>query len=282
MVMETFSSGFAYRPQSWNATPAGNNGIAVTPGASNAEGTYTQILSALAQDIFGLWLWCNSGATASQSKQHLLDIGVDPAGGSSYVAIISNIPMGGSAAYSVTDSGQQFFFPVFVKTGSTVAVRIQGSNATAGTVRVNLKGYGQPTASYALPVGQYSETIGTITNSSGVSFTPGNAADGTWVSLGTTTRALWWWQLGYQIDNGTVLGNFTYVELGIGTSGAQTVIQRLMNQSTTSETTSAFSSRLLWPECYWPTAPGETLWVRGRSNAAPETGWNALAVGIGG
>ena len=44
--------------------------------------------------------------------------------------------------------------------------------------------------------------------------TPGNAADGTWTSLGTTSRDLWWWQVGYQIDNTVVTAEYTLHRAG--------------------------------------------------------------------
>jgi hypothetical protein len=51
---------------------------------------------------------------------------------------------------------------------------------------VSAKFWGDPSNPECVPVGQYSETIGTISGSAGVVFTPGNAADGAWTSLGTT------------------------------------------------------------------------------------------------
>lgn len=172
----------------FGATPAVAYGTSVTPGASNAEGSWTQIASSanIAQDVRGFFLMVHTGNTNSQAKPHLLDIGVDPAGGTSYTAVISNIPCGAGA----TDVGHPFFFPLYIKAGSSVAVRVQGANATAGTVRVAAKFYGHLSNPAAWKQGFFSETIGTVTNSNGTSFTPGNAADGSWVSLGTTANRL--------------------------------------------------------------------------------------------
>jgi len=118
-------------------------------------------------------------------------------------------------------------------------------------VRIGIRAYGQPSAPWLLPVGQYSETLGTITNSNGVSFTPGNAADGTWASLGTTTRDLWWFQLGYQVDNGTVTAEFAWIELGAGGSGTQRALLRRAHAGTTAEAVGdGMGSQTVWHEGY--------------------------------
>jgi hypothetical protein len=262
--------------------PSTNLGTSVIPGASNAEGSWTQVASAanVAQDIYGLWIRVSDGVTGSQAKPHLLDIGIDPAGGTAYVQEIANICCGNSSVAG-NGGGHEFYFPYFIKAGSSVAVRIQGANATAGTVRVQIKLYGFPTRPELVPKGSFSETIGTITNSNGVSFTPGTSADGTWVSLGTTAKAMWWWQIAYQLDNATVTNEQTYIDLAHGDATNKHIIQRIMHSGlTTEDIRSLIHTNLIEGYCEVPA--GAEMWVRGRANSAPDTGYNAVAVGIGG
>jgi hypothetical protein len=279
----TPASRSSFRVHNWGANPSDTPGTSVVPGASNAEGSWTQVLAALAQECHALYLRVSGGATAANAKNHLLDIGIDPAGGSSYTAILNNLVCGGSGPINNTGSGHRFFFPLRLPSGATVAARIQGSNATAGTVLVGVRAYGQPDMPWLFPVGQYSETIGTITASNGVSFTPGNAADGTWASLGATTRELWWWQIGYQIDNGTVTVEQTYVEIGYGDASNKHVIASRLHRGTTGEELGTpLEEDLLWPAAYCRVPAGSNMYLRGRCNGAPDTGYNGVAVGIGG
>lgn len=274
----------AWTYDNWGANPSATPGTSVVPGASNAEGSWTAIASSanIAQDVYGLYVQVAAGATSGQIKSHLLDIGVDPAGGTSYSAIISNLVCGCSPALTAAGA-REFFFPIFIKAGSSVAVRIQGSNATAGTVRVIARFYGYRSAPEGMRVGQYSETIGTITNSSGVSFTPGNAADGGWTLLGATTLPLWWWQLGYQIDNGTITAEYTYLELAYGDASNKQTIFKVMHGGTTAEVCGlAMQTSMLAIAAYAPVPAGTNIYVRGRCNNAPDTGYNAVAIGVGG
>lgn len=277
-------SSFGFTYNNWGTNPASTPGTSVVPGASNAEGSWTQIASSadLDADCYWLHIQVSGGATASTIKSQLLDIGVDPAGGTSYTAAISNLVMGASPAVSAA-GGTEFLFPLFIKAGSSVAARIQGAAATAGTVRVIANFFGRPSRPELVPVGTYSETLGTITNSSGPTLTPGNAADGSWLDLGATSRAMWWWQLGYQIDNTTITAEYTYLEVAWGDGSNKHRIFRSMHCGTTGETCGLnMKNGLLMCAAYQPVPAGAHIYVRGRCNNAPDSGYNVVVVGIGG
>lgn len=277
-------SAYNFTYDNWGANPASTIGTSVVPGATNAEGSWTQIASSanIAQDCYWIYIQVHSGATSAAAKNHLLDIGVDPAGGTSYTAVISNLQVG--SAPSLAQAGnREFVFPIFVKAGSSVAVRIQGSNGTAGTVRVAARFYGRPTRPEAVPVGSFSETFGTVTNSNGQSFTPGNAADGSWVDLGAVTNPLWWFQVGYGIDNGTITAEYTYIEVAWGDATNKHTMFKIMHGGTTAETAGlAAQTQMLACSAYNPVPAGSNIYIRGRCNNAPDTGYHATVVGIGG
>lgn len=277
-------SAYNFMFDNWGANPGASIGTSVIPGTSNAEGSWTQIAASsdITQDCFWLYLQIHSGATSAAAKNHLLDIGIDPAGGTSYVSFFDNLVAGCSP--SLTTSGaREHCFPIFIKAGSSVAVRIQGSNATPGTVRVAARFYGQPTRPEAVPVGRFAQTFGTITNSLGKSITPGNAADGSWADLGAVTNPLWWFQLGYQIDNGTITAEYTYLDVAWGDGSNKVQMFRVMHGGTTAEVCGlAAQTQMLACAAYNPVPAGANIYVRGRCNNAPDTGYNVTVVGIGG
>lgn len=268
----------------FGSNPSATPGTSVTPGASNAEGSWTQIASSanIASDVYGFSLQIAAGATSAAQKDHLVDVGVDPAGGTSYTSIIDDIVCGASPAFTVAGI-RMFYFPYFIKSGSSVAVRVQGNNATAGTVRAIARFYGAPSVPEAFRTGHYSESLGTITGSAGVSFTPGNAADGSWVSLGTSARDLWWFQPGYGISNATITAEYTYIEYAWGDASNKRRIFQVMHVGTTGETVGLKMQEHLLPWlAYHPVPAGSTFYVRGRCNNAPDTGYHANLIGIGG
>lgn len=266
------------------SSPSTTPGTSVIPGASNAEGDWTEIASSanISQDVNWVKLLVYGGAASASSKQQLLDLGWDLAGGTSYVQQIANVVCGNSNPASVLGviAGVPIRFPIFIKSGSAVAVRVQGNNATAGTIRVMAEFLGQPSQPHLIRTGQYSETIGTITDSSGVSFTPGNSgAEGNWQSLGTTTRAMWHWQLGLQC-NDTTMQNIAYCfDLAYGDVTNKTmIIQDYYCLATNSEALSFYPIA----DAHCDVPGGAELFVRGSCSGTSDAGWNAVAVGIGG
>lgn len=285
MLMPSGGSYQGWTYDNWGANPSATPGTSVTPGASNAEGSWTQVASSanIAADVVGFHIQVLAGATATTIKDHLLDIGVDPAGGTSYTAVISNLICGESPALS-SSSQREWYFPFGIKAGSSVAVRIQGAAATAGTVFVAVEFYGRPSRPELLPVGTFSETIGTISASSaGVAFTPGNAADGSWVSLGTTSKEMWWWQLGYGITNTVITNEYCYIEVAFGDVTNKQRLLRQMHVGSTSETVGcSMQTNLTSARAYCEVPGGSTIYIRGRCNNAPDTGYHAAVIGIGG
>jgi hypothetical protein len=286
MLSPSSLSRYSFTYDNRPGNPVTTDGTSVIPGASHAEGDWTAIASSanIAQDCYWIFVRVSNGSSSNAQKDHLLDIGVDPAGGTSYAAIISDIVCGQSIVASATvGGGHNFLFPFYIKAGSAVAARIQGSNATAGTVRVSMRFYGQPSRPEAVPVGQFSETIGTITDSSGVSFTPGTTADGTWVSLGTTAKAMWWWQLCYQLSTSPLAAEATYIDLAFGDATNKHIMMRYLHLGSTAEQIQdLYKTNLTLVEAFHPLPAGTELWVRGRCDSAPDSGYNAVAVGIGG
>lgn len=272
----------------WNysnfTAPSATPGTSVTPGASNAEGSWVQVASAgnIAYDVCLLYIAIGGGNTSGAQKDHLLDIGVDPAGGTSYTALISNIVCGQTQA--VTTGWDEFVFPIRIKAGSSVAVRVQGSNATAGTVRVVADFFGRPTEPSVVPVGQWAETIGTVTNSAGPSITPGNAAEGSWTSIGTTTKDLWHWQLGMQLSNGTITAQYTTFDLAYGDATNKEIILADVTigfYGTAEIKASTLRGRNLI-RAQRKVPAGSTMYVRARCSTAPTATYNCTAIGIGG
>jgi hypothetical protein len=160
---------------------------------------------------------------------------------------------------------------------------VQGSNATAGSVRVVVDFFGRPTNPEMVPFGQWSETIGTITSSQGTTVAPGNAAEGSWVSLGTTTKDLWHWQMGIQLSNGTITAQYATYDLAYGDATNKEIIieDKAIGFYGTAEIKASILNRhLVQAHRYVPA--GATIYARGRCSTSPTATYNVTAIGIGG
>lgn len=283
---------FNWTYDNWGANPSSTPGTSITPGASNTWGNWTEIGpdASLTERTYLMDVAIYASATTNNDKSMLLDIGVDAAGGTSYVSIFGDTATAGQAAtkglicgnISLAGNIARFGYalPIEIPAGAAVAVRTQTSNSTAGTMRVVCKWYGRPSNPLALESGQSAEIVGAVTNSGGVSFTPGNAADGSWTSLGTTTARRRYWQLGVQCSNGTQTALYYYFDLAVGDGSSYHQILRFAVITNSSEQMFCQHGDSQRP-VYWDVPAGATMYVRGRCSAAPDSGWNAIAVGIG-
>jgi hypothetical protein len=76
----------------------------------------------------------------------------------------------------------------------------------AATVRMSVRLFGQPSRPDVMNFGTQVQTLGATTASTdGVALTPGSTAWGSYSSsLGTLTRASWWWQVGIGSNDTTM------------------------------------------------------------------------------
>lgn len=153
-------------------------------GSANTLGAWVQLGSDTTRDAFLFAVICQSIATG---MAHLVDIGIDPAGGSSYTPVVQQIAVANANSASAPPL-QQGFVPVgciFVPAGSAVAARTRSSSGGQFIDVRALLMIGNPDAGYT-----WVESLGADTSDSGgTSIDPGGTANtkGSWVTLSAAT-----------------------------------------------------------------------------------------------
>lgn len=259
------------------AAPSLTPGDALTP-VVGSEGAWVSLATGanVANDVYGVLININDGNTTGTIRDILIDIGVDPAGGTSYTTLITDLI--GSQAAAAVAGGRWYYFPIFIRAGSQIAARAQASSVA--TVRVSIQLWGKPTRPDMLSVGTYSATLGG-TAINGTSFTPGNSsAEGAWVSLGTTSAPLWWWQLGVGISNGTTTSLMYHIDLAWGDATNKYMI--IENHRLFLPGTAETIAHIPCLNGFCNVPVGGELWVRGSCSGTSVTGFYAKAYGIGG
>jgi len=280
-----FVSGSSLVPIFNNFTNGTTIGVSVTPGTSNAEGTYTELVDGalVTEDIYYVKLWKSAGFVSTAAKPQLLDIGVDEAAGTSYTTILNNLSCGDCGAISMGAGrfgGKMFDLPLFIKAGSSIAVRTQGSHATGTASRIAISCYGAPDRPHNVIAASFTETIGTIASSQGTAFTPGNSlAEGTWTLVGTTVADLWGFVMSVDSSD-AAKGDVGYTfDLAYGdASNKVLLVENFLLFATATEDTSHMA-----PEIGYANVPGATnIYVRGTCSGTTDTGWTCTVVGFGG
>jgi hypothetical protein len=269
--------GFATRPTA-------SMGISITPG-NNAKGTYVTLISGanLVNDVYGILININSNAVSAAARDALIDIGTDPAGGTTFTAVIPNL-LGGSASTSILiGGGHWYYFPLAIKAGSTIGAAASVNNATVGTLRVNCIVFGKPTRPEMCKTCQRVTAYGiTTASSSGTAVTPGTTSDGTWTSLAATiAERNWWWQVGVGINQATITAVGYTADLGVGDATNKRII--IQDQYYAGDIAENWGMVGLNPvnQGAYDTPSGVTVYGRLQASGTAVTGLSMAAYGCG-
>jgi hypothetical protein len=162
------------------ADDASGFGVGITAGTSSADGTAVTIMPALAHDCEYLWLAVSGLGTSNSANAALMDVLIDPAGGTNWSVLISDLLVGFSTTilYNATGAAlpRTYHFPLWIKAGASLGARIRMQSASApSSTRVLAAVFGGNKNPASWWTGQKVESVATFdaANSLGQLHTPG-------------------------------------------------------------------------------------------------------------
>ena len=193
-------------------------------GTTHTKGSVTQVLSALPHDVEYIIIGFSNGNTSAAEVNILVDLVIDPAGGTSWDTtnpLIPNLLAGFSPTVAATTTPTRWYhFPVRIPKGASVGMRSQ-SNVASRTVIGHIIVYGQNRHPGSWWSGQRVVDLGTSTaTSAGTNHTGGNSsAFGSWTNFGSTLGqdcgAL---QLGIQGEDASTISSGYEFQVGVGSN----------------------------------------------------------------
>lgn len=189
----------------------------------------TQVL----YDCYGILLCFNNYASSNAIRNALARIVITNGSNTPNTTdgiIIDNLIMGSASIYGQGASGIWYYFPIFIKADSSVAVSMRGTaTVAAGTVGVAAWLFGAPRNPTAVRVGRYVDTFGVdTTNFRGTTITLGTTNEGNFTQLGAaTTRPYWWAQHGFSYADNSMTASVVTTDIAAGTS---TTVNKLLNK----------------------------------------------------
>jgi hypothetical protein len=269
---------------SWGTTrPAAANGTSITPVTTNAYGTAVRLGNALTADAWGILININSNSGSAASRNSVIQLMVDPAGGTAYTAVLTGLLCGGAAPYTL-GGGMWYYFPYFINSGATIAVAGRGSVVTAFTVGCEV--YQTPENAQNMRRGSFFETLGITVGAGtavGVTVVPGTTSVGAWTAIGTTTNPLWWWQFGLQMPVGDTSWAAATLHVDIGFGSATTPDIIISDAIFTYDATEQAIKPELSGGCAYDVPGGSTIYARIQNSGVLETGNYTIGVyGMGG
>lgn len=260
--------------------PAAAWGTVVTPGTGGTFGAWATAITAANKntETFGILIHINNGSSSATTRNHLVDIGIDPAGGTTFTTVIPYL-LGGHAAPVTIGGGIFYYFPLYIPSGATIGVRAIGTVATTFNVAVNV--YGKPRRPDSVQCGQKVVSFGqTTATATGTTVTAGTTADGAWTQLGTaTTFPIWWWQCGMTCVDTTMSANIHTMDISTGdATNKDIVLQDALSVFTAAEQISSYPAAI---PAFDRTATGSLVYGRVQCSGTADSALSMMAYGLG-
>lgn len=259
--------------------PAAGWGTVVTPGTGGTKGSWAQVFTGtqMSTEGFGILIFINNNSTSATTRNALIDIGIDPAGGTTYSVVIPDLIGGHAAPANV--GGIYYYFPLYVPAGSTVAVRAVGTVAT--TFNVALTIYGKPRRPDSVLAGTKVTAFGaTLASATGTTVTAGTTAEGAWTQLGSATaHPIWWWQCGMTCVDTTMTANAHTMDISTGdATNKDVVLQDALAIFTAAEQSTMLPAVI---QAYDRTPIGQLVYGRIQCSGTADSALSMMAYGLG-
>ncbi len=280
----TGSGDFCWKVANTDALrPARGYGTLITAsGSANTKGSYATCLSALAFDAYGIFIRCSDifwdAATATDT---LVDVGVDPTGGTSFSVVIPDLYFSGTSAL-IHGPGMSYYFPLYIKAGSSIGLRM-ASPKTSNTASAQVRVYGKPRDPKSVKAGSYVTSFGvTSASSTGTAVTAGTTSEGAWTQLGAnTTKDYWWFQFGAGFSTAGQTADDIYgFDLGVGDGTNKSIA--IQDQITSIGSTGATASAGSEGQGAYFSKNGNGIYVRAQASGTPDASLKVAAYALGG
>jgi hypothetical protein len=168
-------------------------GTQVASGVSSADGSAVGLISALSHDAEYLRLrFASASAGSGVDNNALMDILIDPAGGTSWSVLIPSLAVAGLTPAQTTTNppfgpSGGYDFPVWIPAGASIGARARNAGGTLQTFSVAAYAHGGNANPASWWCGQRVTAIGVdAANSRGTSVTPGSSGSfGSWTNFGS-------------------------------------------------------------------------------------------------
>jgi hypothetical protein len=196
-LINPFGPSWAYCTHNLPSPPdAAALGTSCAPGVNNADGAAVTLLPALAHDVEYLKLAISLSSSGGANNDILMDVLVDPAGGTSWTTLIPHLIAGAlcnTSTSTTQPSGPSGFydFPVWIKAGSSLGIQARTAHSAAQTLKVAAYALGGNANPASWWCGQRISSIGVNASAStGTLHTGGSSgAFSSWTDFGSPLAA---------------------------------------------------------------------------------------------
>ncbi len=224
MRLFTQAPDWAHCSDNLPSTPSTTNvGTSVTCGANNADGTAVSVLSALSHDVEFLVIGFSSSSSSSGvNNSCLVDVLVDPAGGTSWAYTLVEDLLAGFVLQAGSNGSmfqRAYYFPLWIPAGASIGIQGRTAHTSNFILRCNMWAYGSNRNPASWWCGQKVTTYGaTPASSTGTNHTAGNSgAYSSWTTIAASAADHQAFNIAVQGVGGTTMNAGAYhFQFGVG------------------------------------------------------------------
>lgn len=206
--------------------PGTSTGASITPTQNTTGGTYQTLLAggSLTEDAYAIEICVNNVGISATARDCLVTLGFDPAGGTSFTDFV-DLLCGQASTLNNLGIGARFWFPLWIKSGTTIGARASVNSATLTAIQAYVKVWCKPRRPELIWCGQKIEQLGiTTASSTGVNITAGTTSEGSWTSIGTTTRSHRFYEFGFGANDAAATNGAYSVDISVGDASSKKII----------------------------------------------------------
>lgn len=248
--------------------------------AGNTYGSWTEIIAntVIVHDLHRVSIMICNTASAGVSVPSVIDIGIDPTGGTSYEVLIPKLSSHGAS--TLTEGGILYNFPLLVPAGASVAARLMMLNTSAQTARVWFQGWGRPSHPELSLYGTVVHAMGNDGNTLGTAVTAGTTSDGTYTLIKETTNTDYFWtQFGFNLS--TADTGWASLVYHCDVAHGNSTVQKADLITGTVATTTSEQQTTSSPYFCWTNIPaGSNVYARLQVSGTADTGTAVTVYGV--
>ena len=197
--------------------PGANPGTTVTArhDGDYSAAVWTTLLSSgdVTSDVYELHVQNHNFGLSGQGFHGSINIGYDPAGGTSFTPLVY---LFGGQSGAATIGGHHWHLLCRVPAGSTIGARAVWSHASDGaSCKVVISAFGLPSPSHLYCPASRVQSIGIDTvDTYGVSVVTGTASEGDWILIGQLDFDAFAWEIAFGTANSALNANRYEADLG--------------------------------------------------------------------
>ena len=262
--------------------PATTTGVSISPATGAYAPATPTTLATLTKDSYGIMLVLHGNRTTSASRNTVFRLSIRYPGSATFVTLVDNLLCGNAAPFTAATAsgGVYYYLPLFLPAGSVIGG--QGRSSVTTSFRTLAYFYYDPPNPSLIRKGSFTENFGYDGTRAGFPVTAGTTNESTYQLIGTTSKRLWSWQVGWQIGTGDTAHQNATIAVDVAYGNGVTFYEFITDYLLYTSSQESLNNPPFTLGTEMDIPAGINLYVRARSSGNLDANTTVMVYGTGG